>query len=309
MKIVVLDSQTLNPGDLSWKAFEALGDCQVYEKSTPNQVISRATDAEVIIVNKVLITRAVMEQLPRLKYIIVTATGWNNIDIPAAKEKNILVSNARAYSAISVAQHTLALLLELTNHVGLHDQAVQSGEWSRAENFCFWKKPIIELADLTIGIFGYGAIGQSVAKIASAFDMKVLVAKRNISAADKKSFFQNSDIISLHCPLSDETRHLINAETLQWMKPTAMLINTARGELIDEPALAKALKENKIYGAAIDVLSKEPPKDSPLIGLENCIITPHIAWASRESRQRLLQITLENLRAYVAGKPQNLVSG
>ncbi len=314
--IVITDGQLLNPGDLSWEALFALGECQLFERTSPELIIERCQHADIVITNKTLLMREQIQQLPKLQYIGVTATGYNNVDILAAHEKNILVTNVPNYGTASVAQHTFALLLEATNHVGFYQQTELAHAWVNSQDFCFWLKPMIELDQLTLGIFGFGAIGQQVAKIAQAFEMNVLIYTRtpkinadsSLKFVDKNTLFKSSDVISLHCPLTEQTRHLINTDTLNLMKTGAILINTSRGALIDESALAQALQKNKIHAAALDVLEQEPPRaDNPLLALENCIITPHNAWASYAARQRLLNIAIANLKAYLSGRPQNLV--
>jgi glycerate dehydrogenase len=314
-KIVVLDGYLLNPGDLNWKDLTSLGNCEIYDRTPPELVLKRCHDAEIAITNKVEFTKELIDQLPRLKYIGVTATGYNNIDSQAAKNKGILVTNVPNYSTASVAQHTIALLLSIVNSIDLHNRAVKEGEWSRCLDFCFWKKNPIDLAGLTFGIIGLGAIGKSVARIGQAFGMKVLVNTRIPSSelgfewADQETLFKNSDIISLHCPLTKETQDVICDRTLKWMKPNTILLNTSRGGLVDENALAKALKEKRIFAAGLDVLKQEPPSpDCPLLHLENCMISPHIGWSSPDSRQRLLSIVIENIQKYLAGAPQNVIN-
>ncbi len=312
-KISVLDAFLMNPGDFSWNELLRLGDCKIYERTPKHLVLERCKDAEIVITNKVLFSKEQFEQLPKLKYIGETATGYDNIDIQAAAKKGVIVTHVPAYSTFSVAQHTFALLLELSNQVGFHNSAVHSGEWERAPDFSFWKTPLIELYQKTLGVIGYGAIGKSVAKIALGFDMKILINGRlqkdpNVEYVDLKTLLEKSDIVTLHCPLTKETQHLINEETIAFMKPNSILINTARGGLIDEKALAKALKEKKIFAAALDVLDREPPPpECPLLHLENCTITPHIAWASKSARQRLFSTVLDNVKAYLAGAPKNVV--
>jgi glycerate dehydrogenase len=313
VKIVVIDGYLVHPDPSGWKEFFTLGECKIYERTPKELVIERCKDAEIILTNKVVFTSDVIEQLPKLKYIGVTATGYNNVDIEAARKRGIVVTRVPSYSTPSVAQHTFALLLQLSNQVGLHNSAVQGGEWEASPDFSFWKKPLIELDQMTMGIVGYGEIGQAVAKIALSFGLKVIVYSRsrkdpNVEYVDLKVLFERSDIISLHCALTEKTRHLINEKTLSLMKPNAILINTARGGLIDEKALGKALKGNKILGAAVDVLDKEPAdSECPLLGLENCVITPHHAWASTSARGRLFATVLSNLKAFLAGTPQNVV--
>ena len=316
-RIAILDAHTLNPGDLSWEPLQAMGDCEIHERTTPAQLIERAEQAEMIITNKVVISREQIGRLPKLSYIGVTATGYNIVDIAAARERSIAVTNVPAYGTRSVAQHTMALLLELTHHVGLHADGVRAGDWVKARDWCYWRTPLIELEGLTLGIVGYGRIGQAVARLGEAFGMRILVAVssrpqeplRNVAVVDPDHLFRNSDVVSLHCPLTPETRQLVNPTRLALMKPTAFLINTSRGPLIDEAALADALNRGTLAGAALDVLAVEPPgADNPLLTARNCLITPHQAWATLAARQRLLSIAVENVRAFLAGKPQNLVS-
>jgi glycerate dehydrogenase len=314
--IVITDGYLLNPGDLSWENILTLGECQFYDRTPPELVIERCQHADIVITNKTLLMREQILGLPRLQYIGVTATGYNNVDIATAHEKNIIVTNVPNYGTASVAQHTFALLLEATNHVGLYQQPIHANDWVTSKNFCFWLKPMIELDQLTFGIIGFGAIGQQVANIARSFGMNVLINTRSVKHnadsgfkfVDKNTLFKNSDVISLNCPLTVDTHKLINTDTLNLMKPNAILINTSRGALIDESALALALQKNKILAAVLDVLEQEPPcADNPLLTLENCIITPHNAWASYAARQRLLNIAIENLNAHLCGKPQNMV--
>ncbi len=318
MKIVVLDGYTANPGDISWGGLESLGELTVYDRTPEADIVSRVGDAEAIIINKTELPRRIIEQFSSVKYIGLLATGYNVVDIEAAKEKNIVVANVPDYSTDSVAQMVFALLLEVCHRVEKHSEAVHRGEWSGQEDFCLWKYPLIELAGKTMGIVGYGNIGKRVAKIAKAFGMSVLAQNRSpISTADEDGvkeveldeLLRSSDVVSLHCPLFPETRGMINEKNLSLMKKNAILINTARGALVDEKALAKALREGSIYAAAVDVVTEEPiPITSPLLKRDNCLITPHIAWAPQESRIRLLQAVTENLAAYLAGKPQNVVN-
>ena len=316
MNIVVLDGYTLNPGDLSWAELERLGSCRIYDRTPPEQVLKRAADAEVVLTNKMELGRAHFEALPRLKYIGVLATGTNVVDLNAARQRGITVTNVPAYGTSSVAQTTFALLLELTHHVGHHARVVREGRWTTSPDWCFWDKPLIELEGLTIGIIGLGRIGRAVAKLSDAFGMKVLACTSTskplpsfVERADLETLFRTSDVISLHCPLTPETRNLVNGQRLAWMKPSAFLLNTSRGGLVDEPALAQALDSGRIAGAAVDVLSTEPPPaDNPLLQAKNCIVTPHFAWATRAARMRLLKIAVENVRSFLAGKPQNVVN-
>ena len=315
MKIVVLDGHTLNPGDLSWDALRALGTCEVFERSAPSEVLSRAHDAEVVLTNKTVLSSETLSALPKLSYIGVLATGYNVVDVAAARTRGITVTNIPGYGTRSVAQHTMALLLELANHVGLHAQQTARGKWSEAKDWCYWDRPLLELDGLTIGIVGYGAIGRCVAELARAFGMKILATSRKRQEAGPgicwtslDALLGSSNVVSLHCPLTDETRSLINARSLARMKPTAFLINTSRGPLIDEPALAAALHAGQIAGAALDVLSAEPPPlDHPLLSAPNCLITPHQAWASGAARARLLATAVENLRAFLVGSPVNVI--
>lgn len=316
MKIVVLDSYTLNPGDQDWEPLQTLGDFTEYDRTPPAQIVERAQDAEIVLVNKVILNREIIDQLPKLRYIGVLATGYNNIDIEAAKEKGIVVTNVRAYGPASVAQQSFALLLALTNHAELHSQSVHAGEWTNAADWCYWKTPLVELAGKTLGLIGFGDIGSQVARIAQAFGMKVIVYRKNpaltqddsITLVSLEAIFAQSDVVSLHCPLTDETKGIINATNLALMKPTAYLLNTGRGPLINEQELADALKQGTIAGAGLDVLSVEPPKaDNPLLSAPNCIITPHIAWATFEARKRLLSMAADNVKAFLNGSPVNTI--
>ncbi len=316
MKIVLLDAHTANPGDVSWAPLETIAPCDIHPRTPLTETVARCADAEIVITNKSVLNREIIESLPKLKYIGVTATGYNIVDVVAAKERGIVVTNVPGYSSPAVAQLVFALVLELTNHVGHHAQTVSDGRWVACPDFCYWDHPIIELSGRTLGIIGYGDIGSSVARIATAFGMKVLASKREwktpppdgITPASIDEVFQNSDVISLHCPLTDATKHLVGERTLALMKPTAFLINTGRGPLVDEAALAQALNAGRIAGAGLDVLSVEPPKaDNPLLGARNLLITPHIGWASREARVRLIETTAANLRAFLDGKPVNVV--
>lgn len=318
MNIVVLDGYTLNPGDLSWDELKAMGFCEIFDRTQPGEVAARAANAEIVITNKAIVHRPQIEALPKLKYIGVTATGYNVVDIDAAKERGIVVCNVPLYGTRSVAQHTFALLLELTQHVGHHAQSVRDGRWVRSVDWCYWDKPLIELDGLTMGIVGYGRIGQATARLAEAFGMKVLTTPSSsgkprepqVGVVSLDQLFSESDVVSLHCPLTPETKHLVNAQRLALMKPTAFLLNTSRGPLIDEAALADALNFGRIAAAALDVLSTEPPSsDNPLLTAKNCLITPHNAWAMRAARARLMKTSVDNVRAFLAGTPQNVVSG
>lgn len=314
MKIVITDGHTLNPGDLSWKPFYELGDVTYYDRTTPEEVVARCRGANVIITNKTPIPEQVMLAAPGLKLIAVTATGYNVVDTAAAKKHGITVCNVPEYGTHSVAQHTFALLLELTNHVGRHAQSVKEGEWVRATDWSYAKAPILELKDKTLGIVGLGRIGNQTAAIARAFGMNVIyyrghAEKVQAKAAGLEELFSESDFVSLHCPLRPENHEFVNSTLLLRMKPSAYLINASRGQLIRERDLAEALQRGVLAGAALDVLSKEPPPpDHPLLGLSNCLITPHNAWLSFEARQRILQITVDNIKAALEGKPQNVVN-
>ena len=309
MSIVVLDGYTLNPGDLSWDALRELGSCEIYDRSAPDEIVPRSTSAEIVLTNKVKLNGEYMSSVSTLKYIGVTATGYNIVDVAAARERKVIVTNVPTYGTQSVAQMTFALLLELTQHVGHHAQTVREGRWTRSPDFCYWDYPLIELDGLTLGIIGFGRIGKMVGQLAEAFGMKVLTYSRKQPVAEMETLFRRSDIISLHCPLTPQTEHLVNEKRLAWMKPTAFLLNTSRGPLIDESALAKALNEGRIAGAGLDVLAVEPPTaDNPLLRAKNCLITPHIAWATRAARSRLTEAVVENLRAFLAGESKNVVT-
>lgn len=303
MNIVIFDGYTINPGDLSWDKLDALCDkLTVFDSTSEDKALSRLTGNEILMTSKCPITRELMENSPQLKYIGCTATGYNNIDVEAAADLGIAVTNIPAYSTDAVAQHTIALMLELSNHVGLHNASVQDGQWSDNEYFCYWKKTVTLLTGKSLGIIGYGAIGKRVAQIARALGMEINIFSQDPAGAMK------SDFVSLHCPLTRENRHMVNTEFLVNMKPGAILINTARGGLVDERALADAIKAGFIAGAALDVLEQEPPaKDCPLIGLDNCIITPHIAWSPKEMRQAVIDILAENLESWLTGGMKNRV--
>lgn len=319
MKLVILDSYTENPGDLSWDWLKDIVDeYEIYEKTPKDKVLERSLDADILVTNKVPVDRALIEKLPKLKFIAVLATGFNIIDCEAAKEHGIVVSNIPAYSTDGVAQLVFAFLLELTNQVGLHSKSVNDGEWSRSPYFCYWKTPLVELRGKVFGIVGFGKIGSAVAEIANAFGMKVKAysphtrAYAGFGTVDFVSLdevIETSDVISLHCPLTNETAGLVNAEFLSRMKKTAYLINTSRGPVVNEKDLRAALDSGAIAGAGVDVLSTEPPKeDNPLIGAKNCFITPHIAWASLEARTRLMNIFKDNVKGFVSGEPINVVN-
>ncbi len=316
MKIVVLDGYTLNPGDLSWAGLEALGETQIYDRSPREQVLERSIDADILLTNKAIVSKEVIDKCENLKYIGVLATGYNIVDVKAAGEKSVTVSNVPAYGTNSVAQLTFALLLELTNGVGIHSRAVKDGEWTNSADFSFWHQPLTELAGKTFGIVGLGTIGRAVARIALAMDMKVIAHHKHperdkmdgVSFVGLEECFEQSDVVSLHCPLNDQNKGFVNAALLRKMKPSAFLLNTSRGPLINEADLAEALNKDIISGAALDVLSIEPPAlDNPLINAKNCIVTPHIAWATLDARKRLLDKAVENLKMFLTGKPQNQV--
>ncbi len=316
MRIVILDGHALNPGDLSWNELQALGDCTIYPRTSPELTVERAQGAEIVFTNKVQLGRAEFATLPALRYVGVLATGYNIVDVEAARERGIIVTNTPAYGTPAVAQMTFALLLELAQHVGHHAQTVRDGRWTRSPDFCYWDSPLIELAGLTLGLVGFGRIGQAVAAIAQAFGMQVVAYDSQPPAAfpagvrlvEHDTLFAQSDVVSLHCPLTAHNRGLVNATRLRQMKPTAFLINTARGALVCDADLADALNAGRLAGAALDVLSVEPPPvDNPLLAARNCLVTPHIAWATLAARARLLHIAVDNLRAYLAGQPQNVV--
>lgn len=303
MEIVLLDGYTINPGDLSWKRLELMSDkFTVFDKTPPERVASRIGLCDVLMTSKCRITREIMANAPNLKYIGLTATGYNNVDVKAAADLGIAVTNVPSYATDAVAQHTMALILEITNNVGLHNRSVQEGEWANSKYFCYWKKPVTLLAGKSIGIIGYGEIGKKVAELAKAFGMTVNIYSRDPEAAVK------SDYVSLHCPLTPENEKMVNTQFLVNMKPGAVLINTARGGLVDERALADALKAGFIAGAATDVLTTEPPEeDCPLIGLDNCILTPHMAWAPKEMRQLVIDTLADNLTAWLDDRIVNRV--
>ena len=318
MKIVILDGYTANPGDLSWEGIEKQGDLTVYERTAPEQTAERIGDAEVVYTNKVLITKEVMDACPKLKLVSVLATGYNVVDLDAARAHGITVCNVPAYSTRDVAQLTFALLLEMCHHVGHHSETVHAGKWTASRDFCYWDYAPVGLVGKTMGIVGFGRIGQAVAKLAEAFGMEVLVYSRTVRPeketahcrfAGLDELLEKADVVSLHCPLTPETQALIRPETLAKMRSGAFLLNTGRGPLVDEQAVADALRAGKLAGYGADVVSKEPiAADNPLLGAPNCFMTPHIAWATKDARIRLLKVSAENLRAFIAGKPQNVVS-
>jgi glycerate dehydrogenase len=317
MKIVVLDGFTLNPGDLSWEDLRGLGPCEVFDRTPPEETVRRAAAADIVLTNKVVLNREVLLQLPRLRYIGVLATGYNVVDTVMARERGIVVTNVPDYSTQSVAQLTFAFIMELTHHVGHHAQTVREGRWTRSADFCYWDHPLVELDGRTLGLVGFGRIGRVVARIARAFGLRVLVHTRTapadlpegVEVVDLEAVFQQSDILSLHCPLTSATHHLVNAPRLALMKPDAFLVNTGRGLLVDEAALAAALNAGRLAGAGLDVLSSEPPSpDNPLLRARNCLITPHLGWATGAARRRLMRIAVDNVRAFVVGRPRNVVN-
>lgn len=316
MKIVVLDGYTLNPGDLSWDEFKTLGDCTIYDRTAPNEVLERAAGAEILLTNKTVLTAEHISLLPDLKYIGVLATGYNVVDIAAAKERGLVVTNIPAYSTPSVGQMVFAHILNIAQQVQYHSEEVHKGRWTTSPDFCFWDTPLIELLGKKIGLIGLGQTGYNTARIALGFGMKVwahtsksrLQLPPEIKKLEIEQIFKECDIVSLHCPLTDANREFVNAELLSSMKPTSILINTGRGGLINEQDLADALNTGKLYAAGLDVLSTEPPHASnPLLTAKNCYITPHIAWATLAARQRLMGIMIENIKAYQSGKPVNNV--
>ena len=316
MKIVVLDGHTLNPGDLCWDALHALGTCEIHDRTPPGQVAARCAEAKVLITNKALVPREVIAALPKLRFITVTATGFNIVDAAAARERGIPVSNVPLYGTRAVAQFTIAMLLELCHHIGAHSDSVRAGDWVKSADWCYARTPLLELDGLTLGIVGWGRIGQATADIARAMGMKIIAASRTpkpprdgVEFVDMDTLFRRADVVSLHCPLTPETKSLVNAQRLTLMKPTAFLLNTSRGPLLDEAAVADALNSGRIAAAGLDVLSCEPPKaDNPLLTARNCLITPHQAWAARAARARLLETSVANVKAFLAGAPQNVVN-
>ena len=318
MKIVVLDGYTENPGDLSWEGLEKLGDLTVYDRTPADQIAERIGDADAVYTNKTPISEETIKACPSMKFIGVLATGYNVIDVEAAKKAGIVVSNIPTYGTDAVAQYAIALLLELCHHVGEHSDCVKAGEWTHNQDWCFWKYPLVELAGKTFGVIGFGRIGQRTAKIAEALGMKILaydeypnkaLETENCRYVELDQLLAESDVISLHCPLFPSTQGIINSSTIAKMKDGVKIINTSRGPLIVEADLKEALDSGKVSGAAVDVVSTEPIKeDNPLLQAKNMIITPHIAWAPRESRQRLMDIAVANLASFVEGKPQHVVN-
>lgn len=314
MNIVILDGYTLNPGDLDWNPLNKLGNVTLYDRSGENQIVERSKEADAVLVNKVVLSEKTLSQLPNVKYIGVMATGYNNIDIAATRKFGITVTNVKAYSSASVAQHTFALLLSLVNRIETHSQSVFKGDWVNSPDFSYTKTPLTELAGKTMGLIGFGDIGSQVAQIALAFGMKVIAYRKHPDAVNGvemttlENVFKNSDVLSLHCPLTDETKEMVNARRLATMKRNAVILNPGRGPLIQEADLADALRNGIIAGAGLDVLSTEPPKpDNPLLSAPNCVITPHVAWATFEARKRLLQIAADNLESFMHGNQKNVV--
>ncbi len=322
-KAVILDGYTLNPGDLDWSPLEKLANFEMYDRTTyslaeADLIVERAKDAEIILTNKTPLNEKIIDQLPKLEYIGVLATGYNVVDVEAARKRDIVVTNIPDYGTDTVAQAAFALLLELCHHVGAHDEAVKKGEWTNSPDFCFWNHPIVELSGKTMGIIGYGRIGQVTSRIAQAFGMKVLAYNRTrekvvetekVRYASLEDLYKNSDVIVLHCPLTEENKGFINKEAISQMKDGVFIINNARGALINEADLADALNRGKVGGVGLDVVSEEPIKaDNPLLHAKNCIITPHISWASIEARKRLMDIAADNLQKFLEGNPVNVVN-
>lgn len=317
IKITILDGNALNPGDLSWEGFEEMGQVTLYDRTPQDKTAERIGDAEIVLTNKTAITREVLDQCPSIRYVGVLATGYNVVDVEAAREKGVVVTNIPSYGTDAVAQYAFALLLELCHHVGLHDESVKAGEWEHCPDFCYWKTPLMELAGKTMGIIGFGRIGQRTGKIAQAFGMKVLACDRyqnpkleneSCHYVSLEHLLAQSDVISLHCPLLPETKGLINRENIETMKKGVLIINTSRGDLVVEKDLAEALSSGKVGGAAADVVSTEPIRgDNPLLAAPNMIITPHMAWGAKESRQRLMDQAVRNLKAFLEGGEVNVV--
>ncbi len=318
MKIVVLDSYALNPGDLSWDWLLELGECEIHHRTPKEKILKRCKGAEIVLTNKTPLTAETLENLPDLKYVALLSTGYNIVDCEYAKSKGIPVSNIPAYSTNAVAQLTFSLILEITNAVGLHSESVKNGDWTSCPDFCYWKSPLTELCGKTLGIVGFGQIGQAVADIAEAFKMNIVAVsghetdqshRKNFKWVDMETLAKLSDIISFHCPLTPKTTGLVNKDFIDKCKDGAIIINTSRGPVVNDKDLADALNSGKLRGAGLDVLTVEPPKaDNPLLTAKNCFITPHIAWAGFETRERLMNILKENVTAYLNGSPQNIVN-
>ena len=316
MKIVVLDAYAMNPGDLNWDELQLLGETDIYERSSAAETPSRIADADIVLTNKALLTKEIIDNAPRLKYIGVMATGYNVVDTAAAHQQNIIVTNVPAYSTMSVAQLTFAIILELSVHTVMYADSVRNGDWVLSKDFSYHLNPITELQNKIIGIIGLGQIGKAVAKIALAFGMKVIASHKHperdqmegVEFVDETTCFRNADFVSLHCPLKEDNNQFVNRELLNLMKPSAFLINTSRGALINEEDLAEALNNDRLAGAGLDVLSIEPPtSDNPLLKAKNCLITPHIGWATFEARSRLMQVVVNNVKAFINGSPVNEV--
>jgi glycerate dehydrogenase len=318
MRIVILDGYTLNPGDLSWEPLQSLGECMIHDRTPVEDTVARASGFDILLTNKAQVTREMIEKLPDLKYIGLLATGYNIVDIAAAAEHQIVVTNVPVYGTYSVAQMVFSHVLNLCQHVAEHSGTVRQGKWSESKDFCYWDFPLIELSGLTMGIVGFGRIGSTTAAIAMALGMKVLAfdtrppasVPNGVTLTDIETIFQKSDFISLHCPLTEHNRGFVNAAMFDLMKESALLINTSRGQLINEADLAYALNNGKIAGAGLDVLAVEPPDaGNPLLTAKNCYITPHISWATRAARQRLMAMAVENVKAFLDGKAINVVNG
>ncbi len=315
-KIVILDGHTTNPGDLDWASLAALGELQVYERTLLSEIPARAKDADILLTNKTPLDAETIAGLPALRYVAVLATGYNVVDGKALRSKDIPLSNVPGYGTASVAQHVFALLLDLTNSVSLHSAGVHREKWSLSRDFCYTEKPLVELSGLTFGVIGFGEIAQAVLRIAHGFGMHLAAHSRTekdfdlpVRFVSREELAKNADVISLHCPLTDDTKNLVNENFLSLVKPTAYLLNTGRGALVNGSHLSKALRSGRLAGAGIDVLEKEPPDPNhPLFGAPNCVITPHIAWATRAARQRLIEKSAENVRAFLSGGPQNVVN-
>ncbi len=318
MKIVVLDSYALNPGDLSWSWLKVLGECEIHHRTPRDKILERCQGADIILTNKTPLTKETLSKLTNLKYIALLSTGYNIVDWEYAKEIGVPVSNIPSYSTNAVAQLTFSLILEITNAVGIHSESVKSGDWSNCPDFCYWKTPLTELCGKTLGIVGFGQIGQAVADIAEAFKMNIVAVsghetdqshRKNFRWVDMDTLATTSDIISFHCPLTERTTNLVNKDFIDKCKSDAIIINTSRGPVVNDKDLADALNNDKLRGAGLDVLTVEPPKaDNPLLSAKNCFITPHIAWAGFETRERLMSILKENVTAYLNGNPQNVVN-
>jgi glycerate dehydrogenase len=314
--MVVLDGHTVNPGDSSWDPLAGLGDLEVFDRTPPGEIVKRARGATILLTNKTALRDDTLAALPDVRFIAVLATGYDVVDVAAARRRDVPVSNVPEYGTASVAQHTFALVLELAHRVGVHANAVAAGEWSASPDFCFWKSAPVELEGATIGIVGFGRIGRRVAEIARVFGMEVIVVSRSrppaharVRSVDLPRLFAEADVVSLHCPATEETRGMVGRELLSRMKPSAFLVNTARGALIDEAALAAALDDGRLAGAALDVVSEEPiRRENPLLRARNCILTPHLAWASLVARRRLVTVSADNVRSFLAGRPQNVVN-